>query len=436
MRNKKPNSISIITLGCSKNVVDSEVLMNQIQANNIALVDDPSEAEILLINTCGFIEAAKTESINTILEASAMKRAGTLKKIYVAGCLSERYRPALQETIPEVDKFFGVTDFEKIILELGGDFKRELLGERHLTTPSHFAYLKISEGCDNPCSFCAIPIMRGRHVSKPIEDIVHEATSMAKSGVKEIILIGQDTTFYGLDRYGKRKLAEVLERITEIDGVEWVRIMYAFPSQFPRDVLRIINDNPKLCKYIDIPVQHIADDVLRSMRRGISRRATIDLIKEIRDAVPSIALRTTLIVGYPDETEKDFEMLCEFIRDTRFDRLGVFTYSVEEDTTAEPLGDPVPMELKERRRNEIMEIQRDISFQKNLARIGSIANVILDRTEGEYVVGRTEWDAPEVDNEVLIQHHNRWMPIGSIIPARITDAEDYDLFAEIMDDSL
>lgn len=433
MKNKKPDTISIVTLGCSKNIVDSEVLMNQMQANSLALVDDPSDAEILIINTCGFIDTAKQESINTILEASEMKKQGRLKKVFVAGCLSGRYHDELRNAIPEVDRFFGVTDFENIVKELGGNYKHELLGERRLTTPSHFAYLKISEGCDNPCSFCAIPIMRGKHISKPIEEIIHDAKFLAKCGVKELILIGQDTTYYGLDRYAKRTLAHVLTELTEIDGIEWIRLMYTFPSHFPLDVLDVIQDNPKLCKYLDMPIQHISDSVLKSMRRGITRKTTTDLINTIRDTIPEITLRTTLIVGYPTETENDFTELYRFIEETQFDRLGVFTYSVEDHTYAEPLGDPIPQDIKDERRNRIMELQSGISLKKNLSKVGSIVPVMIDRVEGEYFIGRSDRDAPEVDNEVLIEKNNTGSSIGTIVPVMVTDAEEFDLIGNVQE---
>lgn len=431
MRTKKPNAISIVTLGCSKNIVDSEVLMSQIESNALALVDDPNDAEIVIINTCGFIDAAKQESVNTILEAAEMKKRGALKKLFVAGCLSERYADDLRQSIPEVDRFFGVTDFANIIRELGGNYKHDLLGERHLTTPSHFAYLKISEGCDNPCSFCAIPLMRGAHKSKPMEEVIHEAKFLAALGVKELVLIGQDTTYYGLDLYRDRTLAELLRRLCDVDGIEWIRLMYAYPSHFPRDVLAVIRDEPKLCDYLDMPIQHVSDSILRSMRRGISRRATVDLIHEIRDTIPGIALRTTLITGYPGETEREFDELRQFVEEIAFDRLGVFTYSIEENTGAESLGDPVPQEVKEQRRDILMSMQSEISLAKNRARVGSVMPVLVEREENEFLIGRTRYDAPEVDNEVVIHKTGSAIPFGSIVPVSIIDAEEYDLIGRM-----
>ncbi|MAT40086.1 MAG: 30S ribosomal protein S12 methylthiotransferase RimO [Ectothiorhodospiraceae bacterium] len=421
--------ISIITLGCSKNIVDSEVLMRQISAHNLALVDEPSDADVLIINTCGFIDAAKEESVNTILEAAEMKRSGAIKKLLVAGCLSERYSDDLKDEIPEVDRFFGVTDFANILREFGVDFKKELLGERSLTTPAHYAYLKISEGCDNPCSFCAIPIMRGGHVSQPIEALVHEAKHLAMQGVKELVVIGQDTTYYGWDIYNDRKLARLLEELSDVEGIDWIRLMYAFPSHFPRDVIDVIRDRPNICKYLDMPIQHVDDKVLKSMRRGITRRATEELIAEIRDRIPEIALRTTLIVGYPNETEAAFETLYRFVEETKFDRLGVFTYSVEDDTTAAILSDTVSAEEKEERKNAILDLQSGISQEKNEAKIGQTLKVLFDRIEGDYAVGRTEFDTPEVDNEVLVplSAFNNDPVAGTFRHITISEAQEYDL---------
>lgn len=428
---RKQETISIITLGCSKNVVDSEVLMRQLDANNLRLSDSPGESDILIINTCGFIDAAKEESVNTILEAAEMKKSGQLSKLYVAGCLSERYHTELAEQIPEVDRFFGVTDFRRIVEELGGNYRKELLGERHLTTPSHTAYLKISEGCDHPCSFCAIPLMRGKHISKRMEEVVHEAKFLAETGVKELVIIGQDTTYYGLDLYGEQRLRHLLEQLSDIRGIEWIRLMYAFPSHFPLDVIDVIRERPNICNYIDMPVQHASDSVLRSMRRGITRRATEDLIARMRECIPNLTLRTTLIVGYPNETREDFEALYRFVEETRFDRLGVFTYSVEDHTSAFVLGDTVDEEEKRRRRSEIMALQERISFESNQDLVGKTIRVLLERIEGDHVVGRSEADAPEVDNEVLI-------PVGAFpeSPLRgtfcdvtIRSAMEFDLYA-------
>jgi ribosomal protein S12 methylthiotransferase len=425
--------VSIVTLGCSKNTVDSEVLMHQLDVNGLSIVDDPNDADTVIINTCGFIDAAKEESVNTILEASEMKKAGNIKRLYVAGCLSERYRGDLEAELPEVDKFFGVTDFAAILETLGGSFKRELLGERHLSAPSHTAYLKISEGCDRPCSFCSIPLMRGGHVSKRMEEIVHEAKFLRTLGTKELVLIAQDTTSYGLDLYGERRLPALLEELSDVDGLEWIRLMYAYPSHFPLETLDVIRERDAICRYIDIPIQHIDDAILKSMRRGITRRATEELLEVIRYRVPGIAIRTTLIVGYPGETDAAFETLYEFVRQSEFDRLGVFLYSQEESTASWILGDPVPRSVKEERRDAIMELQSGISAKKNEQRVGQELRILLDAIEGEFVVGRTEFDAPEVDNEVLISvnEFDGTPPVGSFVDAVITEAAEYDLVASI-----
>ena len=428
-----PRNISIITLGCSKNTVDSEILMRQLDVNGLRIVDDPNDADTVIINTCGFIDAAKEESVNTILEASELRKDGRIQRLYVAGCLSERYRAELETELPEVDKFFGVTDFGAILETLGGSLKRELLGERHLSTPSHTAYLKISEGCDRPCSFCSIPLMRGAHASKRVEEIVHEAKFLRTLGTKELVLIAQDTTSYGLDLYGERRLPALLNELADMDGLEWIRLMYAYPSHFPLETLDLLRERERLCRYIDIPIQHIDDAVLKSMRRGITRRATEELLDTIRKRVPGIAIRTTLIVGYPNETDAAFETLYEFVKQTEFDRLGVFLFSQEENTTSWILGDPVPQAVKEERRDAIMELQSDISQKKNEARIDSVMRVLLDRVEGEFAIGRTEFDAPEVDNEVLIpcSQFNGAVPVGTFVDARITDASEYDLVATL-----
>jgi ribosomal protein S12 methylthiotransferase len=425
--------ISIVTLGCSKNTVDSEVLMHQLDVNGLSIVDDPNDADTVIINTCGFIDAAKEESVNTILEASEMKKAGTIQRLYVAGCLSERYRSDLEAELPEVDKFFGVTDFAAILETLGGSFKRELLGERHLSTPSHTAYLKISEGCDRPCSFCSIPLMRGAHASKRMEEVLHEAKFLRTLGTKELVLIAQDTTSYGLDVYGERRLPALLDELSAVQGLEWIRLMYAYPSHFPLETLDIIRERQAMCRYIDIPIQHIDDAVLKSMRRGITRRATEELLDEIRNRVPGIAIRTTLIVGYPGETDAAFDTLYDFVRQTEFDRLGVFLYSQEENTTSWILGDPVPHSVKEERRDAIMELQSGISAKKNEQRVGQQLRILLDAIEGEFAVGRTEFDAPEVDNEVLISvnEFDGAPPIGTFVDAVITEAAEYDLVASI-----
>ncbi len=420
--------VSVVTLGCSKNVVDSEALMAQLAAGRVKLVE-PDEAETVVINTCGFIEAAKQESIDAIVEAVEKKKRGEIAHVVVMGCLSERFREELVKEIPDVDAYIGANKIPEVLSSLGVDYRRELLGERRLTTPSHFAYLKISEGCDHPCSFCAIPLMRGKHASRPEDDVLHEASLLAAGGVKELIIIGQDTTAYGIDRGGRRSLAALLGRLQEIPGIEWMRLMYAYPAQFPDDLLDAFGAYPKLTRYLDIPVQHIADPVLRSMRRGITARATRELLSRIRTRIPGIALRTTLIVGYPNETEDEFRALCDFVEETRFHRLGVFPYSQEEGTTAAILGDPVPPEVKEERLATIMEIQQRISAERNQSLVGSVQRVLIDRSEEGQLVGRTEYDAPEIDQEVVLPDDGR-TPAGTFVPVRITDAVEYDLFGE------
>ncbi|MBI4534899.1 MAG: 30S ribosomal protein S12 methylthiotransferase RimO, partial [Ignavibacteriae bacterium] len=379
------------------------------------------------INTCGFIESAKEESIDTIIENVKKKSNGRLKKVYAMGCLSERYRVDLEKEIPEVDRFFGSHHMQEVLKELGADYKYELLGERMLSTPNHYAYLKISEGCDNPCSFCAIPLMRGKHVSRSMEEIKAEAELLAEKGVREIVVIGQDTTYYGLDRYGRRRLSELLETIADVQGIEWVRLMYTYPAKFPPDVLDVIANHPHVCKYIDIPLQHVSDEVLKSMRRGTSHRALKDLIARIREKVPGIAMRTTLIVGYPNETTSAFDEVLGFVEETRFDRLGVFTYSLEDGTTAYPLGDPIPRNEKERRRALVMELQKAVSETNNELLIGTRQKVLIDRVEGEYFIGRTERDAPEIDNEVFVETKRQLRP-GSFCEVEIVDASEYDLY--------
>jgi ribosomal protein S12 methylthiotransferase len=429
------NKISVITLGCSKNTVDSERLMNQIRLNNFTLIDDPNKADTVIINTCGFIEAAKEESVNTILNAVARKKKGKVQKVIVAGCLSERYKSDLEKEIPEVDVFFGTENYEGIINSLGGELKYELLGERFLTTPSHTAYLKISEGCDHPCSFCAIPIMRGKHKSIPMEDLIREAGFLARNNVKEIILIAQDTTDYGKDIYGQKTLSTLLNKISEIEGIEWIRLMYAYPSQFPDDVIDTIAENPKICKYVDIPLQHISDSVLKSMRRGVTGDRTRELLTKLRNKIPGITLRTTFITGYPNETDKDFDELCRFVKEIKFDRIGVFTFSVEENTSSFILGDPVPEEIKQERKNILMEIQKDISTEKNKEFVGRQLKVLLERTEGEFYVARSYRDAPEVDGEVLIPVNSIEVKEGNFYDVEITDANEYDLFAKIINNN-
>jgi len=428
----KLNKISVITLGCSKNTVDSERLMNQIRVNNLDLIEDPNDADTIIINTCGFIEAAKEESVNTILNAVALKKAGKVQKIIVAGCLSERYKNDLEKEIPEVDVFFGTENYEGIINTLGGELKYELLGERFITTPSHTAYLKISEGCDHPCSFCAIPIMRGKHKSIPMENLITEAEFLVRNNAKEIILIAQDTTDYGKDIYGKKTLSTLLNKLSEIKGIEWIRLMYAYPSQFPDDVIDTIAENPKICKYIDIPLQHISDNVLKSMRRGVTGQRTRELLLNLRERIPGITLRTTFITGYPNETEKEFQELCEFIKEIKFDRIGVFTFSVEENTSSFILGDTVPEKTKQKRKEILMEIQKEISTVRNREFIGKQLRVVLERTEGEFYVARSYRDAPEVDGEVLIPVNGCNIAEGSFYNVEITDANEYDLFAKLI----
>jgi ribosomal protein S12 methylthiotransferase len=424
------SSVSVITLGCSKNTADSEYLMGAIKAHNLDLVA-PEEADAVIVNTCGFIEKAKEESIETIFEATKLKTEGNLKKLIVAGCLSQRYGKELAEEMPEVDHFFGESDFENILKTLTPNFKYQLLGERILTTPSHYAYLKISEGCDNPCSFCAIPLMRGGHRTKPKEDVIAEAQSLVRQGVKELILIAQDLTYYGLDTYGERALADLLRAVSDVQGVEWIRLMYAFPAKFPKDILPVIAERDNICKYMDMPLQHASTDVLKSMRRGITRNTLENLIGEIRDTVPNIALRTTFITGYPSETQKDFEELCSFVETMKFDRVGCFEYSLEDNTYAYILGDPIPQEVKQERAQTIMDIQRGISLEKNEAKIGKQLKVLIDDVASGEFQGRTEADAPEVDNEVFVRSSEMLKP-GDMIIAEITDASEYDIFGEFV----
>lgn len=428
---KRKEKVSVITLGCSKNIVDSERLMRQIQLNDIPMVDDPNKADTVIINTCGFIEEAKEESINTILQAVALKNSGKLKKLIVAGCLSERYMNDLKHEIPEVDVYFGTEKYEEIIKELGGKFKYELLGERLLSTPSHTAYLKISEGCDHPCSFCAIPLMRGKHHSKPLESLIEEAEFLASYGAKELILIAQDTTDYGKDIYGKKNLSELLIRLSDIKEIEWIRLMYAYPSHFPDDVIEVIANNPKILNYVDIPLQHISDDVLKSMRRGVTSKQTYNLLYKLRKTIPDITLRTTFIVGYPNETEKDFERLIDFVKEIKFDRVGTFTFSVEENTSSYILGDPISKEEKERRKETLMEVQSQISLEKNQSFVGKTLKVILESKESEYYVGRSYRDAPEVDGEVLFKSDEK-LNLGNFYDVLITDFDEYDLYGEII----
>ena len=432
MRTKslKKNKINVVTLGCSKNVYDSEVLMGQLKASGKEVAHE-EEGNIVVINTCGFINNAKEESINTILDFMQKKEDGEVDKVFVTGCLSERYKPDLQKEIPNVDQYFGTTELPGLLKALGADYKHELIGERLTTTPKNYAYFKIAEGCDRPCSFCAIPIMRGKHKSTPIETLVVEAEKLAAKGVKELILIAQDLTYYGLDLYKKRNLAELLENLVKVEGIEWIRLHYAFPTGFPMDVLEVMKREPKICNYLDIPLQHISDDILKSMRRGTTKEKTTKLLKAFREAVPEMTIRTTLIVGYPGETEENFQELKQWVTDMRFERLGCFTYSHEENTHAYNLEDNVPEDIKQDRANQIMEIQSQISWELNQAKIGQTLKVVIDRKEGNYFVGRTEFDSPDVDNEVLIDASKTYLKTGEFTTVTITDAADFDLYGEV-----
>ena len=424
------NKIIVITLGCSKNTYDSEVLMGQLKSNNKNVVHE-EEGNIVVINTCGFIDNAKQQSIDTILENVKKKNEGLIDKVFVTGCLSERYKPDLKKEIPDVDEYFGTTEMPSLLKHLGADYKHELIGERLLTTPKNYAYLKISEGCDRPCSFCAIPLMRGKHKSVSIEDLVSQAKILAEKGIKELILIAQDSTYYGIDLYGTRSLSKLLKELVKVDGIEWIRLHYAFPNGFPVDVLEVINSEPKICNYIDIPLQHISNKILKSMKRGASMEKINDLLQMFRDKVPEIAIRTTLIVGYPGETNEDYELLKEWVKNTKFDRLGCFTYSHEENTGAYKLTDDVPQKIKNDRLNEIMEIQSQISWELNQKKIGKKFKVLIDRKRGNYYVGRTQYDSPDVDNEVLIQADTNFLRIGEFVDVKIIEASDFDLYAEV-----
>ncbi|MCO4303063.1 30S ribosomal protein S12 methylthiotransferase RimO [Riemerella anatipestifer] len=424
--------INVVTLGCSKNLYDSEVLMGQLKANGKEVVHEQERGDIVVINTCGFIDNAKEESINTILDYVEAKNRGEVEQVFVTGCLSERYKPDLLKEIPDVDQYFGTRDLPILLKHLGADYKHELVGERLTTTPKHYAYLKISEGCDRPCSFCAIPLMRGGHVSTPIEKLVEEAKKLAKKGTKELILIAQDLTYYGLDIYKKRALGDLLKELVKVEGIEWIRLHYAFPTGFPEEVLDIIREEPKVCNYIDIPLQHINTDLLKSMKRGTTHEKTNALLNKFREKVPNMAVRTTLIVGYPGETEQRFQELKNWVKEQRFDRLGCFTYSHEENTTAYQLEDDVPQEVKEARVEEIMALQSQISWEKNQEKVGQVFRCIFDRKEGNYFVGRTEFDSPDVDNTVLVSAENTYISIGEFADVRITSAEEYDLYGELV----
>lgn len=423
-----------MTLGCSKNIFDSEVLMGQLKANNYEVEHESQsdDSSIVIINTCGFIDNAKQESIDTILQFVDAKENGLVDKVYVTGCLSERYRPELEKEIPNVDAWFGTRDLPRLLKTLKADYKHELIGERILTTPQHYAYLKISEGCDRPCSFCAIPIMRGKHISTPIDALVAQSKILAKNGTKELILIAQDSTYYGLDIYGKRNLEELLLKLSEVDGIDWIRLHYAFPSGFPTGILDVMRETPKICNYLDMPLQHITDNMLKSMKRGTTKQKTIDLVNMIRDKVPTITLRTTLIAGFPGETEKDHEEMLKWVEETRFDRLGVFNYSHEENTSAFLLNDDVPAIVKQQRAEAVMEVQQGISFEINQKKVGNTYKVLVDRKEGNYFVGRTEADSPEVDNEVLIEAKNDFVRIGDFANVKIDKAEEFDLYGKLI----
>ncbi len=426
----RKNKVNVVTLGCSKNIYDSEVLMGQLKANNFEVEHESKhdDSEIVIINTCGFIDNAKEESVNTILRYAEAKSRGQVDKVYVTGCLSERYKTELEVEIPEVDAWFGTRDLPRLLKTLKADYKHELVGERLLTTPAHYAYFKISEGCDRPCSFCAIPLMRGNHLSIPMEQLEAQARQLAKNGTKELLIIAQDSTYYGLDLYNDRKLAELLNRLSDINGIEWIRLHYAFPSGFPMDVLDVMREKENICNYIDMPLQHISDSMLKSMRRGTTKQKSIDLVNMIRDKVPGIAIRTSLIAGYPGETEKDHEEMLQWVSDSRFERLGVFTYSHEENTHAHLLEDNVPAEIKQERADAVMDLQQGISASLNQEKVGNTYKVLFDRKEGPYFIGRTEFDSPEVDNEVLVNAADNYVRIGDFAQVKIDRVEEFDLF--------
>jgi len=432
-RTLKKNKVNVVTLGCAKNIYDSEVLMAQLKANEFEVKheEEDSNAEIVIINTCGFIESAKQESIDMILQYADAKDQGKVDKLYVTGCLSQRYGGDLEKEIPQVDSFFGTRDLPRLLKTLKADYKSELLGERLLTTPSHFAYLKIAEGCDRPCSFCAIPLMRGKHRSTPMEQLVAQAEGLAAKGVKELLLIAQDLTYYGLDIYKKRNLDELVNKLADVEGIEWVRLHYAYPSGFPMEVIDTIKNHPNVANYLDIPLQHGSTKMLKSMRRGITREKTTELIRAIREISPEIAIRTTLIAGYPGETQEDFEEMRDWVEEMQFERLGIFTYSHEENTHAFTLEDDVPEEVKHARAEEIMALQSQISYNKNQTLVGKTLKVLIDKVEGGEFIGRTEYDSPEVDNEVRISSENEYVRIGDFVNIKITSADFYDLFGEV-----
>jgi ribosomal protein S12 methylthiotransferase len=430
----KKNKVNVVTLGCSKNVFDSEVMMAQLKANNFDVEHESmsDDSEIVIINTCGFIDNAKQESIDTIIRYAEAKAEGLVDKVYVTGCLSERYKDDLEKEIPEVDAYFGTRDLPRLLKTLKADYKHELVGERLLTTPNHYAYFKIAEGCDRPCSFCAIPLMRGKNISTPIEDLVHQAKGLAAKGVKELMLIAQDLTYYGLDLYKKRALSDLINRLADVEGIDWIRLHYAFPAGFPMDVLDVMRERENVCNYLDMPLQHGSTKILQAMRRGITREKTEELIAQIRDRVPGIALRTTLIAGYPGETEADFQEMYNWVERSRFDRLGIFTYSHEENTHAYSFKDDVSAKTKKKRADSIMELQSGISYELNQLKVGKEFKVLFDRVEGDYFIGRTEFDSPEVDNEVLIRKDEHFVRLGDFSSVRINSADHYDLYGSLI----
>ncbi len=434
-KNKRADKVQVITLGCSKNLVDSENLITQLEANDydVAHEESNSDANVVVINTCGFIDLAKEESVNTILEYAEVKKKGEIDKLYVTGCLSERYKNDLEKNIPEVDAYFGTVELPSLLAHFNADYKHELIGERTITTPKHYAYLKISEGCNRTCSFCAIPLMRGKHKSRTIESLVKEATNLVKHGVKELMLIAQELTYYGLDIYKERSLVKLLDALCEIEGLEWIRLHYAYPSKFPLEIFDVMARQTKICNYLDIPLQHANNEVLKRMRRQITREDQSKLMQYAREKVPGIAIRTTMLVGFPGETDEEFEDLIDFVNEMKFDRLGVFTYSHEEDTSAHQFEDDVSEEMKNERKNKLMEVQQEISFDVNQKKVDQICRVLIDRKEGEFYIGRTESDSPEVDNEVLIRAESHYLRIGDFVKVKITSAEEYDLFAELSD---
>ena len=429
----KKNKYNVITLGCSKNTVDSENLITQLKGNAFDVAHDSDrKANIIIVNTCGFIDLAKAESVDTILEYADLKNQGEIDKLYVTGCLSQRYKDNLETEIPEVDAFFGTMEMPALLAKLNADYKHELVGERVITTPSHYAYLKISEGCNRTCSFCAIPLMRGKHVSRPIEELVKEARNLARMGVKELMLIAQELTYYGLDLYKTRELSRLLEALHEVEGIEWIRLHYAYPSKFPVEIFDTMARLPKVCNYLDMPLQHANNDVLKRMRRQITREETVELVKIAREKVPNIAIRTTMLVGHPGETDAEFEDLCRFIEEMEFERVGVFQYSHEESTIAYDVEDDVTPSVKTARAQRLMDIQMGISERKNKAKVGQVLKVLFDRKEGEYFVGRSEHDSPEVDNEVLVKAKKQYVRIGDFATVKITEATEYDLYGEIV----